>query len=78
MKHLVNFSFVCESTDLGYALSTCLDLPTSYHCETCSLVDLSVRSVSPCDVFKPSSDGLTLENISLVNSVNDNLDHNHD
>lgn len=78
MKHLVNLSFVCESTDLSFAISTCLDLPAAYHCETCSVLDLSVRSVSSCDVFKPSPDGLTLEKVSLVNSANDNLDHNYD
>lgn len=72
MKHLVSFSFVCDSEDLSYALSTCLELPTSYHSESCSVVDLSVRSVSSGDVFKPSSDGLKLEKVSLVNSVCDN------
>lgn len=71
MKHLVNFSCVCDSADLSYVLSILLDINTSYHAESCSVLNLIVKTVSPCNVFKPSSDGLSLDKVFEVNSVQD-------
>lgn len=62
MRHLVSFYFVCDSEDLSFALPVCLDISSQYHCDSCSVVDLSVKTFS-CD-------GLISEKVSLDNFGN--------